>query len=177
MRNGEILMKKFILGVLVGVSITAAGSAYADDIVESIVGKQVQGSFPVTVDGKKLDTVAAVIDGTSYLPVRAVGEALNKEVTFDADMGIELKGKEAAVVTDTPKIIIVPAQPDAESIKKQIAERKEAIEKSKSLIKTNEGFLQVKPEETQKRIDELNAGIAENEATIANLEAQLASQK
>jgi hypothetical protein len=176
MRNGEILMKKFILGLLVGVSLTAAGSVYADDIVESIVGKQVQGSFPITVDGKKLDTVAAVIDGTSYLPVRAIGEALNKEVTFDADMGIELKGKETATVADTPRIIIVPAQPDAESIQKQIAERKDAIEKSKTLIKANEGFLKVKPEETQKRIDELNAGIAANEATIAELEAQLAAQ-
>lgn len=94
-------MKKFVLGVLVGVVIASCGSAYADDVIDSIVGKQVQGSFPVKVDGKQLSSSAAVIDGTSYLPVRAVGEALNKEVTFDADLGIELKSKGGTQVPDT----------------------------------------------------------------------------
>ncbi|OCT12639.1 hypothetical protein A8709_33045 [Paenibacillus pectinilyticus] len=104
-------MKKFILGLLVGVSITAAGSVYADDIVDSIVGKTIQGQFPVKISGKSLDTQAAVIDGTSYLPVRAIGEALNMDVSFNSDLGIELKPKGATTVPESPQATSVPAQP------------------------------------------------------------------
>lgn len=86
-------MKKFILGLLVGVTLTAAGSAYADDIVESVVGKTVQGEYFVTIDGKQLGVKAAVLDGTSYAPLRAVGEAIGRDVSFDASKGIELKEK------------------------------------------------------------------------------------
>ncbi|CAN7361868.1 hypothetical protein [Paenibacillus sp. LjRoot56] len=84
-------MKKFILGLIVGVSVTAAGSAYADDIV--MVGKTIQGQFPVKISGSQLDTQAIVVDGTSYLPVRSIGEALNMDVKFDAELGIELNAK------------------------------------------------------------------------------------
>lgn len=92
-------MKKFILGVLVGISITAAGSAYADDIVQSVVGKSVDGQLPVKISGKQLPTQAIVVEGTSYLPVRAVGESLNMEVKYDPTTGIELKGATMAETT------------------------------------------------------------------------------
>jgi hypothetical protein len=92
-------MKKFIIGVLVGISITAAGSAYADDIVQSVVGKSVDGQLPVKISGKELSTQAIVVEGTSYLPVRAVGESLNMEVKYDPATGIELKGAKAMTET------------------------------------------------------------------------------
>ncbi|MDF2652496.1 MAG: hypothetical protein K0Q73_8301 [Paenibacillus sp.] len=86
-----------------GIAITAAGSAYADEIVESIIGKTVQGQFPVKISGKQIEAQAAVVDGTSYLPVRAVGEALNMDVSFDSSLGIELKAKGEKTVTTTPQ--------------------------------------------------------------------------
>lgn len=95
-------MKKFMLGLLVGISVTAAGSAYADEI-ESVIGKAIQGQFPVKIEGKKLNTQAVVVEGTSYLPVRAIGEALNMDVKFDADLGIELTEKGGTKVEVTPK--------------------------------------------------------------------------
>lgn len=129
-------MKKFIIGLLVGVSITAAGSAYADDIVDSIVGKTIQGQFPVKISGKSLDTQAAVIDGTSYLPVRAIGEALNMEVKFNADLGIELNPKGATTVPEPTQSTSTPAKPVSDEdilvdpnlpVEKQIAYLKDEI--------------------------------------------------
>lgn len=125
-------MKKFILGVLVGVSITAAGSAYADDVVNSIVGKRVDGEFPIKISGKSLDTKAAVLEGTSYLPVRAVGEALNMDVTFNADLGIELTPKGAVTMPETPQSTSTPTQP-AKSIQDQIKDLQDKVIEEKAL--------------------------------------------
>lgn len=93
-------MKKFLIGIIVGAVLSFSASVYADDIA-SLVGKEIQGEFPVKVNGEKLANNAAVVDGTSYLPVRAIGDALNMEVSFDPEQGIELKEKvEQAPVTD-----------------------------------------------------------------------------
>jgi hypothetical protein len=104
-------MKKYLIGFMVGIIVAATGTAYADDVVESIVGKKIEGQFPVKISGKQLDVQAAVVDGTSYLPVRAIGEALNMDVSFNADLGIELKSKGEANVPETPQATPIPAQP------------------------------------------------------------------
>jgi hypothetical protein len=93
-------MKKYIIGIIIGFSLATVSAANAEEIVTSLIGKTVQGSFPIKVDGKQLTSQAAVIDGTAYLPVRDIGDALNKDVTFDANLGIELKAKAGAVVSD-----------------------------------------------------------------------------
>jgi len=184
------IMKKVLVGFLAGVIVTAAGTAYADDIVSSIVGKTVQGSFPVKVDGKQLTSQAAVIDGTSYLPVRAVGEALNKEVTFDAELGIELKEKEGTPVTaptQQPTATSIPAQPiskqeQIDELKVKLEDQKQSLETYNGLIKVNESTLadpNVPKESVQKTIDgykkivtEIQQRISEYEAQIAAIEAQ-----
>lgn len=94
--------------------------------VESMIGKQVQGQFPVKVEGKKLDVQAIVIDGTSYLPVRAIAEALGKEVKFDADLGIELYDKEVSPLEMT------------EEEAKSIQNVKAQIERFNAIISDNE---------------------------------------
>lgn len=109
-------MKKFVLGLIVGVAVTASSSAFADDIVQSIVGKKVDGEFPVKIAGKSLETQAATVEGTSYLPVRAIGEALNMDVKFDSVTGIELTRKGVPTVTDT----FTPADKEALRIRLEI---------------------------------------------------------
>lgn len=84
-------MKKFILGVIVGIVVATTSSVYADEI-KSVIGKSIDGELPVKISGKELTTQAIVVEGTSYLPVRAVGESLNMEVKYDPATGIELKG-------------------------------------------------------------------------------------
>lgn len=87
-------MKKFVMGVIVGIAIATTGSVYADEI-QSLVGKSVEGQLPVKVAGKELSTQGIIVEGTSYLPVRAVGDSLNMEVTYDPITGVELKQKGA----------------------------------------------------------------------------------
>ncbi|MEC0229912.1 hypothetical protein [Paenibacillus alba] len=86
-------MKKYILGGITGFLVATTLSAHAEEIT-SMIGKTIQGAFPFQIEGKTLGTPAIVVDGTSYLPVRAFGEATGYEVSFNADLGISLKKKE-----------------------------------------------------------------------------------
>lgn len=74
-------MKKFVMGLVLGVGLTVAVSAAAEEI-QSLIGKQVEGQVAVVVDGVQINVPAAIIDGTSYAPVRAVGEAIGHEVDW-----------------------------------------------------------------------------------------------
>lgn len=72
-------MKRFFAGIVMGVILTMAVPA----IASTIIGKTVGGTFPVYLYGNKLTKDAAVIDSTSYLPVRVLGEALGLDVKFE----------------------------------------------------------------------------------------------
>jgi hypothetical protein len=101
-------MKKYFLGAIVGVLLTLSATTYADDIT-SLIGKTVQGVFPVKVNGDALAKTAIVIDGTSYLPVRAIGDAVGYDVSFNADLGIELKKKEVTSTMTTQSTTLTPS--------------------------------------------------------------------
>lgn len=100
-------MKKVVLGIIIGIGFTFGFTTYAADIT-TLVGKTVQGIFPVTVDGDVLPKTAIVIDGTSYLPVRAIADALGMDITFNADLGIELTNKEAVPMTMSDTLTTAP---------------------------------------------------------------------
>lgn len=107
-------MKRTVIAFLLGAALATAGSAYAEDI--AMIGKKVEGEFAVKVNGKKLDKKALVVDDTSYLPVRAIGEALNMDIKFDADLGVELTAKEDNT-TMTTAVTAEMSVEDAEAIK------------------------------------------------------------
>lgn len=86
-------MKKYIIGGIAGFFLATTLSAHAEELT-SLIGKTIQGAFPFQIEGKTIGTPAIVVDGTSYLPVRAFGEATGYDVSFDADLGISLKKKE-----------------------------------------------------------------------------------
>ena len=44
-------------------------------------------NFKLFVNGERVDQAVVVIDGRSYLPVRAIGEALGAQVDFNAETG------------------------------------------------------------------------------------------
>jgi hypothetical protein len=90
-------MKKFVVGLVMGAVLATAGSVYAEDI-KSLVGTtiKIEGQYPVKVAGVTAEKPAIVFNGTSYLPVRAIGDALGMNVVFNADLGIELTPKEVA---------------------------------------------------------------------------------
>jgi hypothetical protein len=94
-------MRKYFVGLIAGIVLSFTVSTQAAEI-QSLIGRAVEGEFPVKVKGQKIENPAIVIDGTSYLPVRAIGDALNLAVSFNADLGIELTEKMEASVMSTP---------------------------------------------------------------------------
>lgn len=65
-------MKKFVAGVIVGALLFGAIPVFADSI--SLIGAKVTGVFAVEKNGKKIAD-AAVINGSTYVPVRVMAEA------------------------------------------------------------------------------------------------------
>lgn len=82
-------MKKMIVGGLIGAALTVGFTAHAE-VTNMMIGKVVDGVFPVKLNGHTLHTKAIVIEGTSYLPVREFSEQLDMEVRFDMQEGISL---------------------------------------------------------------------------------------
>ncbi len=74
-------VKSFIIGVIAGVAITGGIGAFAyTDYIEVMYN-----NIKIVVDGKEIhpDSEPFISNGTTYLPVRAVSEALGKEVYWD----------------------------------------------------------------------------------------------
>jgi len=171
-------MKKYLIGFMAGIIATAAGTAYADDVVESIIGKKIEGQFPVKVAGKSLATQAAVVDGTSYLPVRAIGEALNMDVTFNADLGIELKEKGVDTVPETPTQPV--SNPDEQSLVDTTLPKDKQITYLKAEISDMESSILIWKDElirvtgmTDERKIKTNELIIQNESRIAAMKKLL----
>lgn len=82
--------KSFISGVLVTIlAMGMIGSAYAQTIKKMIEAEY--RDIIIQINGKEISTVDSfgntaepfIVDGRTYLPVRAIGEALGLEVTWD----------------------------------------------------------------------------------------------
>jgi len=58
-----------------------------------MIGKPVEGTFPIWLHGNKLDKDVIVIEGVSYAPVRVIGESLGLDVEFK-DQQVFLNRKE-----------------------------------------------------------------------------------
>lgn len=73
-------MRKFITGLLVGLILASTVSVFADSTqtISAVFGK-----VKLMVDGKAIDRETLLYNGTTYVPLRAAGEALGKEVTYD----------------------------------------------------------------------------------------------
>ena len=76
-------MRKFLIGVLVGCLLMMTTPVLADSILQSI--DVVFDSVQVQVDGEKLDTNTILYNGSTYLPMRKVAEAVGKDVEWNQD--------------------------------------------------------------------------------------------
>ncbi|MEX2461711.1 MAG: hypothetical protein WD469_10540 [Paenibacillaceae bacterium] len=90
-------MKKIILGMIIGIGLSLGVTTYADDIV-SMIGKKVEGSFPLIINNARADKDVLVIDGTSYLPVRSAALLFGYDVSFNADLMVVLTKKNETVI-------------------------------------------------------------------------------
>lgn len=85
-------IKKIIVGLLIGISLSLGLTTYANDIV-SLIGKKVEGSFPLIINNARADKDVLVIDGTSYIPVRSAAALFGYDVTFNSDLMVVLNKK------------------------------------------------------------------------------------
>lgn len=172
-------MKKFISGVIVGVLLFAGTTVFADSAM-NLLGKKVQGTYEVTFNGKKISD-AAVIEGSTYLPVRSVSDA--------AGINIAVEGKKINLTTDGG-VQIVPDVSDAE-IDKVNAEKGEISAKInilKNTIETNKRNLELEKTNTLPRLEKHLAEMKSEEYSsalgpelskqgIENLEGQIVDSK
>jgi hypothetical protein len=75
--KGWLMMRKYIIGFIVGCSLMFAVQAGAATLINSTVDEVIE----VEVDGENLGQ-APVIDGVSYLPVRKLGAKAGYDVSF-----------------------------------------------------------------------------------------------
>ena len=74
-------MKKYLAGLLSGMMVMASVSVFADGVVKNF--DAVVGKVQVVLNGERLHQETVLIDGTTYLPIRAVAEMLGLEVKYD----------------------------------------------------------------------------------------------
>lgn len=74
-------MKKFILGFITGGVICATVTGFASNAWQSI--NVLPNTIKVIVDGKEVQADNFLYNDTTYLPIRAVSEALKMDVQYD----------------------------------------------------------------------------------------------
>ena len=73
-------MKKFVAGLVAGIILASVVPVLAEST--AILGRPVQGTFPLFINGVRAPKDVVVIDATSYLPVRVSGELFGYDVDF-----------------------------------------------------------------------------------------------
>lgn len=163
-------MRKYIIGAIVGAALTFSVSAYGAEI--SKIGKKVQGEYSVVVDGSTLAQKAVGVDGSTYAPLRAIGEELGYNVSF-SNKTVTFSAKEVnepvSTVTPEPTSSDNPTSTVQDQISDLEKKKEEAIGKyldflgkydfSKLTEEQKNEVLAVKAEaeEIQKQIDAIKA--------------------
>ena len=104
-------LKSLVSGILIGTVITG-GIAFAKTGFESL--EAYYSNIKIYINGTEIDPKDAngntvepfIVDGTTYLPVRAIGEALDKEVHWDgatASVYLTDKAQPTPLPTATPE--------------------------------------------------------------------------
>lgn len=91
-------MKKILIGFLVGSMISLTTLAYADGETFTAI----KAGFKVLVNGEELktDKPIVVIDGSTYLPLRAIGDSLNTKIVWNNDLKQVEVGEPTPVITN-----------------------------------------------------------------------------
>lgn len=155
-------MKKFIMGLIVGLCIGLPISTMAD----SMIGKRIETEVPIKLDGEYLPINAIGLEGRTYAPVRALAEALGKEVDWDGEVIIKSPDKleESKQGGDRQ----VNEQQDNEEVNNR-------IEMLKSLIDGNKGAIEIYKEtiKMNERIGTPKEANENLERTIKQLEEEI----
>jgi hypothetical protein len=161
-------MKKILLGVIIGMLVSLPIYVFAD--VTSMIGKKVETEVPVKLDGKYLDAKAIAIQGTSYLPVRSLSEAIGYNVQYDGEKREIIVS--SPIEPTNPTEPTNPANPDT-----SVEEWQNSLEYITSQIKMIEGEIfiykmTISTETDPTRLAELNQKVRELEEELARFKAK-----
>ena len=171
-------MKKLTAIVLAG-TLCAAGIAVratANAVIKEIKA-QLRPDFTVVVDGEKQnfknangeEVYPVLYDGTTYLPVRAIGELMGKTVYwYEDDKRIELK-EEKTTVTDADVIITGNKNDNKDKDKKQEKVKPEIPEKPEKEKTENPGKNEFIGEAKAREAALKKAGLAEKDVTFVKV--------
>lgn len=172
-----MVMKKIIIGIIIGMALTLSSTALADQVT-TLIGKKIANEYPVFVDGKELEKKAIVVNGSSYLPVRLMGDTVGYRVTFDPE-GEVLLQKDEPIVTITDNGYKPSLDPEIrkrllkqlpiQNVESEIIELENKLQFNDLYIHDLKGE---KKEQIQAEIDVLRSQIAELKARKAELETQ-----
>jgi hypothetical protein len=76
--KGGRIMKRFLAGILVGGILMASTPVFAD----TIIGKVVQGTLPLYINGSRVSQDLIVIDGVSYVPLKAAADLFDYDIQW-----------------------------------------------------------------------------------------------
>lgn len=96
-------MKKFTLGLIVGLILATAVPTFADNLIA------VTAEFNIVVNGeaKQLDMSPVLINGSSYLPLRATADLLGYSVAYNGvNRTISMNSKQQEVTEPGPTDVI-----------------------------------------------------------------------
>lgn len=120
-------MKNIIKGIVIGIIITTM-------LMSTVLGAQVKKTIEVVynsvnlmVNGSKINADNILYDGTTYVPIRAVAEALGKEVGWD-------QATSTASVNDKGTVPKEEAKEPVEPIAGETLSQKNAVKKAKDYL-------------------------------------------
>ena len=155
-------MKRFVSGLLIGFLLAIPTYAIAEQT--SMIGKTIESEYPVIIDGKVLEVPAIVVDGRSFAPVRAIGEAVGLDVSFENQTitltssnpreSQEKQAKAGEVMTESPQT--TQEKPEfgytLENIDHAIAAQEGHIQSIRAAIQFNESRSEGADTETLQRL-------------------------
>lgn len=103
---GDGMMKKFVMGLIVGVGIATCGAVFADEGLQKVEA-YLRPTLPITLNGQAvtLESSPVVYDGSTYLKLRDIAKLTGLQVNWnDATQTVELSNGSAPVAnTVTPQ--------------------------------------------------------------------------
>ncbi|CAM4376589.1 hypothetical protein U9M73_13165 [Paenibacillus phoenicis] len=162
-------MKKFILGIFVGALLFGAVPAFAESTIDLMRAK-ITGVFQIEKsDGSKIAD-APVINGSAYVPIRALTDATG--------IPLEVRGKKIILVEKKTAIETAPNQTDPEVLKERLEGLESGAAKYKEIIAETESRLAVSTdakeiEELQIFLDDLRDRLESYNTMIEEIKAEL----
>lgn len=175
-------MKKFIYiasSLLIGVIIGMTATATAAPVKEYVQASFEKITFIVNGEKTPLDADPLVYQGSTYLPVRTVLNALGYDVGYKADSKtvtadkanslLPAKGEQADMTLTNSQDV----EKQVESLNKSLTAEKETVESIKQLIQETEKRTDVSEELKKQKIDGYNERIELSEKMIRFYEEKI----